>query len=256
MIRIQWSTNSTIRDPDIGGDTIVMDFNEIVIDASLAETLDIGATATEHAVESGQDVTDHVHPGLRRVVLDCIVSNTPTNPSIHNDIRLSTVELPATSIFSIRQPTKIGESPRQETRNVPARRITAYAYPEIDRPREVVDALTPIILAGQDVDIIGLRLGDLEGWVITNISPVIETTDAVRFSLSAQEMRTVTINEVEAPSPRVERARPRTDAGNQAPAQPQPGLTAEQRESNLRRGLEQVMNNGLYNTVGNALGDT
>lgn len=34
-------------------------------------------TATEHAVEEGVNVSDHVRPNLERITLECIISNTP-----------------------------------------------------------------------------------------------------------------------------------------------------------------------------------
>lgn len=221
MIRIQWTTNETIRDEDIGGDTIAMDFREIVIDATTSESLDISATPTEHPIENGQSITDHIQPGLRRVSMDCVVSNLPMSSSIDQSIRLSRMELPSSSIYSVIYPTKLGETRQNQVASLPQKAIVAYVRPAIDRPRDVIAALETLILSGTEVSILGLRLGDLDNYVITSISPSVDVSDCVTFSLSAQEVKTVELAEVNAPSPRVERARHRASQGTQPPATPE-----------------------------------
>ncbi len=46
-------------------------------DAVTAETLTKTSTCTEHAVETGANVSDHVRPNLDTITLDVVVSNTP-----------------------------------------------------------------------------------------------------------------------------------------------------------------------------------
>lgn len=50
---------------------------EIVLDAALEETHTLQARATEHPVETGSDVTDHVQSLPASLRLDGIISNTP-----------------------------------------------------------------------------------------------------------------------------------------------------------------------------------
>lgn len=50
---------------------------EIVLDAALEETHTLQARATEHPVETGCDVTDHVQSLPASLTLEGIISNTP-----------------------------------------------------------------------------------------------------------------------------------------------------------------------------------
>jgi hypothetical protein len=56
------------------GTTSVIEF-----DATLTETHTSSARATEHPVEEGASVTDHVRPELDRVALEGFITNTPIN---------------------------------------------------------------------------------------------------------------------------------------------------------------------------------
>lgn len=49
----------------------------IVIDVCYEETHDLGNIITDHPVEQGADISDHVRPEPDRVTLHCWVSNTP-----------------------------------------------------------------------------------------------------------------------------------------------------------------------------------
>ena len=50
---------------------------EIILDAALEETHTLQARATEHPVESGSDVADHVQSLPATLRLDGVISNTP-----------------------------------------------------------------------------------------------------------------------------------------------------------------------------------
>lgn len=50
---------------------------EIVLDAAIEETHTLQARATEHPVETGSDVTDHVQSLPASLTLEGIISNTP-----------------------------------------------------------------------------------------------------------------------------------------------------------------------------------
>jgi hypothetical protein len=58
----------------------------IYFDASEREVYEETATATEHAVESGQAITDHVRPNPRALSFEAWVTNTPiVTPATHAD---------------------------------------------------------------------------------------------------------------------------------------------------------------------------
>lgn len=92
-----------------------------------------------------------------------------------------------------------------------------------DHSNTTIQQVDELILGGIPVDIETQR-GTFENFLLLSRSEerTIDTGDAARFTLSARELFIADLEEVAAPSPRVERARPRTDRGNQgaAPAAP------------------------------------
>lgn len=215
MIRIQWETTEDTRDPEEGGDVLEVTVGELEIDATVSEISDVTATATEHPVEEGVNITDHVRPDLLRVQLECIVSNTPTRARVEGAaIRDTDLEIPGRTIFAGGAVgSRRSRTEGREASTIAARVLTFEQA--FDRPVEVVDQLRELMHAGTPVDILDLRLGDLEQWLLVGMSPEVATTDAVRFTLSARELRTAVTEEVEAPSPRVERGRRGRGRGRQ-----------------------------------------
>jgi hypothetical protein len=49
----------------------------IAIDASIEETHESPTTITDHAVESGANISDHMRPDADRLTIEGIISNTP-----------------------------------------------------------------------------------------------------------------------------------------------------------------------------------
>ena len=49
-----------------GGDETEVTYEQVILDGTASETYDGESTATEHPVEDGADITDHVRPGLKR----------------------------------------------------------------------------------------------------------------------------------------------------------------------------------------------
>ena len=64
-----------------GGDVVDMAFETLIFDGTASEQYGSEAIATEHPIEDGAAVTDHVRPGLRNVTLDVLVSAHPTGES-------------------------------------------------------------------------------------------------------------------------------------------------------------------------------
>lgn len=58
--------------PDGSGGTDVL-----TVDACLTENHQLQETVTDHPVERGVRITDHVRPEPRRLTLECVVTNTP-----------------------------------------------------------------------------------------------------------------------------------------------------------------------------------
>lgn len=52
----------------------------LTLDASISETHSADADATDHPVEQGSNITDHIRPKPRTLSIEGIISNTPTSP--------------------------------------------------------------------------------------------------------------------------------------------------------------------------------
>ncbi len=67
--------------------------DRIEIDATVRETHTLTATVTEHPVEAGASVVDHVRPEQPRITLEGVISNTPIRvPGTHMDGATGRVE--------------------------------------------------------------------------------------------------------------------------------------------------------------------
>jgi hypothetical protein len=63
-----------------------VEIDTIWVDASLRETYSYGAEVTEHPVEQGADVADHIRPRSRVLSIEAVVTNTPIEvPGSHAD---------------------------------------------------------------------------------------------------------------------------------------------------------------------------
>lgn len=194
------------------GTPAIQQFSSIDIDSVITERYKIGADIPEYPAEKGVDATDHSNPKLKRVLLDCIVTNSP--------------------LYSIG--SKIGAWIPDPSG------LLVFDYPiESDRPKEVYDQIVDLCTKGIPVTVIGARFGDLEDYLIEDFSVPVESDDKIEFSMLIKEFRTFTTETVEAPLPRVQRARRQRDNGREN--------TDEERglESVARRGLQ-----GLANLVG------
>lgn len=70
----------------------------IDIDACLEETHDLGNMVTDHPVEEGMAITDHVRPEPDRVTLRCFVSNTPlSTEQVQSAVRAGDVQFRTTA---------------------------------------------------------------------------------------------------------------------------------------------------------------
>jgi hypothetical protein len=76
MVLLTWIATQEGALP-LGGDAVDVAFEQLVLDGSVSERYTDEAVATEHPVEQGAPVTDHVRPALRQVDLEVAVSAHP-----------------------------------------------------------------------------------------------------------------------------------------------------------------------------------
>jgi hypothetical protein len=74
MAAIIFSATGNMSEVEFDATLSVVEF-----DATLAETHQTSVDVTKHPVERGVSITDHVRPNEDRVMLECIVTNTPIN---------------------------------------------------------------------------------------------------------------------------------------------------------------------------------
>lgn len=177
MITISWLATESRREMS-GGDTVDFDYESLLLDGTISEGYDTEATATEHPIEEGADITDHVRPSLKRLTLEVIV--TP-----HVGASLAHIAEPGSTEAT-------------------------------SRPTTVRETLSTLIANGIEV-MIESGILSWESMLLLGMSEsrASDGGDGFRATLSAREVRRVATETVEAPSPRVERGRRRGDRGRQ-----------------------------------------
>lgn len=185
----------------------------VTLDAATTQGFEVTAEPTEHAVERGADVSDHVKPGPRTFTLEGVVTNAPMVDD--------------------------GTAPsRGATRPVPdgrGRTFTVFAWDApFERVRVVDELLTELVESGALVTLsTGLRPSSPE-LVVTRYRAERSTTvgDAVQVSIELRRVRLVTVRRVEVPDPAQRRGQRQGQRGAQAA-----GQTADRRSA-LARALD------------------
>jgi hypothetical protein len=192
MIDLWWVENETAQLPE-GGDRESSVVGLMTLDICEQDTYEIEATVTSHAVEEGVSITDHIIPQQDRATATVAVSGRQSTTRLVDGVRSGTFELADGSD------------------------ATGVIVPEgTDRIGDVHSTLRRLCREGVEVDVDGLRR-PIEGWLIERVSSPrkVETSGLLVCDLVFVEVRFAEVEEVEAPSPRVERGRRRQDRGRQ-----------------------------------------
>lgn len=149
-------------------------FDFVVLDASLSESHAATVDVTEHPVETGAKVVDHLIPAPDDLSIEGVVSNTP-----------AIIGAPA------RADGDRGEQAYQKLLNLKNRGFLAF---------------------------ISTSLREYEQMAMTSLSIPRDSArgDSVFISLSFRQVLIAISQEVEAPEPTMERAKPRKPAGRKA----------------------------------------
>lgn len=216
----------------------------VAFDATVREVHQGGATVTEHPVERGVDVADHVRPAVDRLSVEAMVTNAPLEtPGSQTDGATGAVEgveldLPGRAGFGA-QLAKGGASAQAAERIEEAQgqgvNVLRFSQP-FDRPRAVYDELRRLKDAGQLLSVVtGLR--EYDSMVIVAMSaPREEAREAISFTLDLVQVRLAESQIVDAPLPRELRGQPESNRGSQ-PAE-EASQATEERTSLLYSILE------------------
>lgn len=205
--------------------------DEIWPDVSVRESHGLSADVTEHPVEEGADITDHIRAKPRTFSIEGLISNTPIEvpqshmdgavedtspitiegePSFGNvDTPVGEVNIPGSGQLSALAGVvgiKLGSK-----REFPAQML--HFSQEFDRVGAVHLDLESIILTAKRITVV-TTLTIYENCALTdlNVERDFKTGNALRFTASGRELRIVSSETVDVPDPvdsRASKPRPR-----------------------------------------------
>jgi len=225
MITILWTEQETTPRED-GGDYLTTSFRTLALDIATSQQRDVVAEHPEHPVEEGSAVNDHTIPAPRRVSVEVSVSN-----AVSNEVRFDGAS---------RRGVGVGDGLEA--------RVVGVDSAE-DRATDTLELLSELCESGAEVEVNGLPYGDLDGYQIDSVSSGQDTTTGMGTlvaTISFSKRRTVSVSEVEAPAPMVERGRPNTDRGSSSTTEGEDGDAVSDNDPRDR-------SSDLYNLLG--LGD-
>ena len=190
---ISWSRETTRREP-AGGDVVITESGSLICDIVTSETYDVSAAVTSHVVEVGTPVTDHIRANADRCTMEVYISESP----------LVLSHVPGAAMRDV----ELGSGGNASVVGVPA---------GTTRAADALRTLQMLCTRGFQVDVEGARI-PIVGWVIESVSAPRdpETAGAFVALVTMVEFRTAEFEEIDAPSPRVERGRNRRDRGRRA----------------------------------------
>lgn len=205
MLRIEWTTSGGV-------------INAVVFDCETRTQHEQTAEITEHAVERGANIADHIRPNNGTVNIEAEVTNTPLDaPETQAD--------GVSAAFQARQITVDGQQVS----------VTTLGFSQTFDRRRAVDAVMQQLISSGTLVRIATALREYEDMALERFST--ESTAATAHSLpvviAARRVRLVDTQLVQVPEPVERRGRVRTERGGQA-AQP------TQRQSVLARGLDAI----------------
>ncbi len=217
----------------------------LTIDATVEENHQSSALITEHAVEVGSNITDHIRPDNDKLSLTFVISNTPiVVPG--SGLDGATGEIQPLNIFLESAPRRGEGNPIQVVPFIPGQffgfgiksppsaaqfepqplipgivsgseGITVLQFSqEFDRVRGVYDVLRALIATGTLATII-TSLRTYENMALANLSAPrsAESGNAIEFAADAVQIKIVSTETVAAPEPVESRANDRSRRGGQ-----------------------------------------
>lgn len=251
-LRISWTTDAT-DDPGAGGFdengigaiTITTD-HVLEFDCVTAEKHEGVSVLTEHAVESGEPITDHKRANPRKLSIEAIVTNTPIGAPPPSGYGAGNVTAQVTS-------TTIEIS---GGKSVKANILQFSA--EFDRIADCCDTLDRLRLEGTSVTI-ATRIRTYENMQIVSVSEPRspEDGDSITFSIECSAVRVASSRTIDAPRPSEPRGAARASGGAQEATdqtREQSRLAAARDDYARRRAAGESRSDAALGAAGSAFG--
>jgi Dit-like tail protein len=187
--------------------------SQLVIDATVSDTHTTTATPTEHPVEKGVAITDHVRPGPLKLSLECVITNTPLDIAPSNKDSFTdgvtrsqgSQALQVGSALLMQVPAMGPIMPALFLPQAPPN-STAQTWQfsaAFDRVKKVYEALVAAQQGAYQIEV-DTTLANYTSMIITNISAPRTNemgSKAIKFTMDFQQIRTVESQTVALPAP-------------------------------------------------------
>lgn len=193
--------------PDTDGSLIV------TFDLTISEGHEMTSEVTEHPVEVGSNISDHVRPNPQALTLELYVTNTPIEDIGRGSVGLIEMQLPRYTPPLAPTPGFLF-SQRIEDPPVPLRvQVLQFDQP-FDRVKEVHDTLLDLWTKGATMSVV-TSVRTYDTMVLTSVKMPRNEPGGATFSLDLKQIRTVTTATVKAPAPAEKRGAPGVGKGSQ-----------------------------------------
>lgn len=179
---------------------IVYDGGYLEFDVSISELHQITAQATQHPLEDGAVITDHVRPDPIILTVEAFVSDTPIHiPETHTD-------------------GAVGQTTARSTTDPSRQTFTTLGFQKaLNRVQNVMHQLFELVNRGAPVELI-TSIRRYENMIIESCEMPrnAESSSAVTFAMTFRQIRIVRTETVRAPEPKENRGKPGAQRGGQA----------------------------------------
>lgn len=191
----------------------------VLFDTTLRTVVTGAASVTEHAVERGANVADHVRPSVRKITAEVVVSNSPAEqPATHMFGvvgRVQSLDLDAGKAPEMTKGAAGQRAAEYSQRDVRATAQVLQFDGEFSRTQRVWEELDRLRSSATIVTASTPELGDFDDCVISELSAPVETKtgDAIVFSLTLTQIRFAETQIVAVPEPEEPRGHSTVDTG-------------------------------------------
>lgn len=228
--------------PDDGSSLIVG------FDLTISESHEATAEVTEHPVEEGSKIADHVHLNPRTLSLEVYVTNTPSNDLGGRGVRESLeLQYPRYSPPLAPTPGSLFRAAKNAVGGLvdllsggqPPAKVTVLLFPEeFDRVQETHATLTDLWERKVTMTVV-TSTKNYDSMVLTRVSLPRDHGGGASFNLDLKHITTVTTATVKAPQPAEKRGAPGQNKGSQA-GKPVSGKDAPKASSLALKGLQAI----------------